>query len=68
MTESLDLSLYAKPDGDGTLGMELAVEGIACGGLHRPHRACGEKPSWRNRGAAQLHQPPAARRLVAEAR
>jgi Cu2+-exporting ATPase len=31
MTESLDLSLYAKPAGDGTLGMELAVEGIACG-------------------------------------
>ena len=32
MTETLDLSLYAKPIGDGTLGMELAVEGIACGG------------------------------------
>jgi Cu2+-exporting ATPase len=32
MTETLDLSLYAKPMGDGTLGMELAVEGIACGG------------------------------------
>src|SRR6185369_1638456 len=32
MTESLDLSLYAKPMADGTLGMELAVEGIACGG------------------------------------
>jgi P-type Cu2+ transporter len=28
---SLDLSLYAKPAGDGTLGMELAVDGIACG-------------------------------------
>jgi P-type Cu2+ transporter len=28
---SLDLSLYAKPTGHGTLGMELAVEGIACG-------------------------------------
>ena len=32
MAETLDLSLYAKPAGDGTLGMELAVEGIACGG------------------------------------
>src|SRR4029078_11602859 len=32
MTESLDLSLLAKPMADGTLGMELAVEGIACGG------------------------------------
>jgi len=31
MTEALDLSLYTKPAGDGTLGMELAVEGIACG-------------------------------------
>ncbi len=31
MAEALDLSLYAKPAGDGTLGMELAVEGIACG-------------------------------------
>lgn len=31
MTEALDLSLYAKPVGDGTLGMELAVDGIACG-------------------------------------
>src|SRR5471030_1092722 len=31
MAETLDLSLYAKPAGDGTLGMELAVEGIACG-------------------------------------
>lgn len=32
MTESLDLSHYAKPAGKGTLGMELAVEGVACGG------------------------------------
>ena len=31
MTETLDLSLYAKPAGNGTLGMELAVDGIACG-------------------------------------
>jgi P-type Cu2+ transporter len=31
MTEALDLSLYAKPTGNGTLGMELAVDGIACG-------------------------------------
>ncbi len=31
MTEALDLSLYAKPAGDGTLGMDLAVEGVACG-------------------------------------
>jgi len=31
MSESLDLSLFARPAGDGTLGMELAVEGIACG-------------------------------------
>src|SRR5665647_1631826 len=31
MAEALDLSLYAKPAGDGTLGMELAVDGIACG-------------------------------------
>ena len=31
MTEALDLSLYAKPEGSGTHGMDLAVEGIACG-------------------------------------
>jgi Cu2+-exporting ATPase len=31
MSEALDLSLYAKPSGDGTLSMDLAVEGIACG-------------------------------------
>ncbi len=31
MSETLDLSLYAKPAGNGTLGMELAVDGIACG-------------------------------------
>jgi len=28
---ALDLSLYAKPAADGTLVMELAVDGIACG-------------------------------------
>jgi Cu2+-exporting ATPase len=31
MTEVTDLSLFARPSGDGTLGMDLAVEGIACG-------------------------------------
>ena len=31
MSETLDLSLYSKPAGDGTLGMELAIDGIACG-------------------------------------
>lgn len=31
MSEALDLSLYAKPEADGTLGMDVAVEGIACG-------------------------------------
>ena len=31
MNEALDLSLYAKPTGNGTLGMELAIDGIACG-------------------------------------
>jgi len=32
MTDTaLDLSLYAKPADDGTLAMELAVDGIACG-------------------------------------
>jgi Cu2+-exporting ATPase len=32
MAEILDLSLFAKPAADGTLSMDLAVEGIACGG------------------------------------
>jgi P-type Cu2+ transporter len=31
MREALDLSLYAKPREDGTLDMDLAVEGVACG-------------------------------------
>ncbi len=31
MSETLDLSLYAKPAADGTLGMDVAVEGISCG-------------------------------------
>ncbi|HET7190549.1 MAG TPA: heavy metal translocating P-type ATPase [Pseudolabrys sp.] len=31
MTETIDLSLYTKPAGDGIVGMDLAVEGIACG-------------------------------------
>ena len=31
MSEAIDLSLFARPSGDGTLGMDLAVEGIACG-------------------------------------
>ena len=31
MSEILDLSLYATPAGNGTLGMELAIDGIACG-------------------------------------
>ena len=30
MPETLDLSLYAKPAGNGTLGIDLAVDGIAC--------------------------------------
>ena len=31
MPEAFDLSLYAKPAADGTLGMDVAVEGISCG-------------------------------------
>ena len=31
MSGRLDLSHYAMPQGDGTLGLELAVEGVACG-------------------------------------
>ncbi len=31
MTEAIDLSLYAKPESAGTLGMDVAVEGISCG-------------------------------------
>ena len=31
MSETLDLSLYAKPAANGTLGMDVAVEGISCG-------------------------------------
>ena len=31
MTETVDLSLYARLEADGAFGMEVAVEGIACG-------------------------------------
>ena len=31
MSEALDLSHYAKPESDGTCGMDLAVEGVHCG-------------------------------------
>jgi Cu2+-exporting ATPase len=31
MAEALDLSLFAKPAADGTLAMDVAVDGIACG-------------------------------------
>ena len=31
VTEAIDLSLYAKPESAGTLGMDVAVEGISCG-------------------------------------
>jgi Cu2+-exporting ATPase len=31
MTTAIDLSLYAKPDDDGRLSMDLAVEGVTCG-------------------------------------
>ncbi len=31
MTETLDLSLYAKPSADGALAMDMAIDGIACG-------------------------------------
>ncbi len=31
MADTVDLSFYAKSAGNGTLGMELAVDGIACG-------------------------------------
>jgi Cu2+-exporting ATPase len=30
MQEALDLSHYAKPENDGTLGLDLAIEGITC--------------------------------------
>ena len=32
MAETIDLSLYTKPRGDGTAQIQLAVEGVACGG------------------------------------
>ena len=31
MSAAFDLSLYAKPDDDGRLSMDLAVEGVTCG-------------------------------------
>jgi len=31
MSAAIDLSLYAKPDADGRVSMDLAVEGVTCG-------------------------------------
>ena len=31
MSAALDLSLYAKPDPDGRLSLDLAVDGVTCG-------------------------------------
>ena len=31
MTDTLDVSPYVKPEADGTVGMDVAVEGITCG-------------------------------------
>ena len=54
MTETVDLSLFARPSGDGTLGMDLAVEGIACGACIGQIERRGEAAARRHRGAAQL--------------
>ena len=63
MSETLDLSLFAKPAGDGTLGMDLAVEGISCGACIARIEGAVKLSAGRDRGAAQLHQSPAARGL-----
>jgi len=46
MTEpAIDLSHYAKPAGAGTLGMDLAVEGVACGAcINRIEQAVKKLP------------------------
>ena len=46
MTDTaLDLSLYAKPCGEHTLGMDLAVEGVHCGGcIARIEKAVKDLP------------------------
>ncbi|HZD89848.1 MAG TPA: heavy metal-associated domain-containing protein, partial [Pseudolabrys sp.] len=42
---TLDLSHYAKPCGDRTLGMDLAVEGVHCGGcIARIEKAVNDLP------------------------
>ena len=35
MAETRDLAVFVKPAGEGALAMELAVEGIHCGGCIR---------------------------------
>src|SRR4051812_18932686 len=32
VAEAVDLSIFAMPRGDGTVAMEFAIEGVACGG------------------------------------
>ena len=45
MTEAIDLSLYAKPESAGTLGMDVAVEGISCGACSSRPRSCSSSSS-----------------------
>src|SRR3569623_1057324 len=45
MSAALDLSLYAMPDDDGRLSMDLAVEGVTCGAcIGRIERAVKQLP------------------------
>lgn len=45
MTDTLDVSAYIKPETDGTHGMDVAVEGIACGAcIARIENAVKELP------------------------
>ncbi|HLA19888.1 MAG TPA: heavy metal translocating P-type ATPase, partial [Pseudolabrys sp.] len=45
MTDTLDLSLFAKPAADGTFAMDVAVDGIACGAcIGRIEGAIGRLP------------------------
>ena len=45
MSAARDLSLYTKPRGEGRLAMDLAVEGISCGGcMRRIEKALNDLP------------------------
>ena len=64
MTETLDLSLFVQPAGDGTRAHGPRGRGRRLRRLHPQDRERPQAAARRRRRAAQLHQPPPRGRLA----